>query len=88
MAIFSPLIEQLIQALRRLPGVGPKGAQRMALHLLGRPRIRLMTNNPDKVAALSRHGINVVERVAHRFPTNPHNEAYLATKKAKAGHAV
>jgi GTP cyclohydrolase II len=27
-----------------------------------------------------------VERVAHSFPTNPHNEAYLATKKAKAGH--
>ncbi len=38
MAILSPLVEQLIQALRRLPGVGPKGAQRMALHLLERDR--------------------------------------------------
>lgn len=38
MAIFSPLIDDLIQALRRLPGVGPKGAQRMALHLLERDR--------------------------------------------------
>lgn len=58
------------------------------LSYLGFSSVRLLTNNPDKVAALSRHGINVVERVAHRFPTNPHNEAYLATKKAKAGHAV
>ncbi|NLW05559.1 MAG: recombination protein RecR [Pseudomonadaceae bacterium] len=35
---FSPLIEELIQALRCLPGVGPKNAQRMALHLLERNR--------------------------------------------------
>lgn len=36
---FSPLIEELIQALRCLPGVGPKNAQRMALHLLERNRM-------------------------------------------------
>jgi recombination protein RecR len=35
---FSPLIEQLIQSLRCLPGVGPKSAQRMAFHLLERDR--------------------------------------------------
>lgn len=35
---FSPLLEQLIEALRCLPGVGPKTAQRMALHLLTRGR--------------------------------------------------
>lgn len=56
------------------------------LKYLGFASVRLMTNNPDKVAALSRHGIEVVERVAHKFPSNPHNEAYIATKKAKAGH--
>ncbi|MFM9863954.1 MAG: GTP cyclohydrolase II [Micropepsaceae bacterium] len=56
------------------------------LKYLGFGSVRLLTNNPDKVAALARHGIEVVERVAHSFPTNPHNEAYLATKKAKAGH--
>ncbi|MHB8563432.1 MAG: recombination mediator RecR, partial [Acidiferrobacteraceae bacterium] len=33
-----PVIEELKQALRRLPGVGPKSAQRMAFHLLGRDR--------------------------------------------------
>lgn len=56
------------------------------LKYLGFTSVRLLTNNPDKVAALSRFGIDVVERVVHSFPTNPHNEAYLATKKAKAGH--
>jgi GTP cyclohydrolase II len=56
------------------------------LKYLGFASVRLMTNNPDKVEALSRQGIDVVERVAHSFPTNPHNEAYIATKKAKAGH--
>lgn len=56
------------------------------LKYLGFASVRLMTNNPDKVAALSRFGVAVVERVPHSFPTNPHNEAYLATKKAKAGH--
>ncbi|MCE9523009.1 MAG: GTP cyclohydrolase II [Alphaproteobacteria bacterium] len=56
------------------------------LKYLGFTAVRLMTNNPEKVAALSGFGIDVVERVAHSFPTNPHNEAYLATKKAKAGH--
>lgn len=35
---YSPLIDQLIEALRRLPGVGPKSAQRMAFHLLERDR--------------------------------------------------
>lgn len=36
--MFSPLIDQLIQALKCLPGVGPKTAQRMAIHLLERDR--------------------------------------------------
>ena len=36
--MFSPLVSELIQALRVLPSVGPKSAQRMALHLLERNR--------------------------------------------------
>ena len=36
---FSPLIDQLMDSLRCLPGVGPKTAQRMALHLLERDRV-------------------------------------------------
>ena len=56
------------------------------LHRLGFRRVRLLTNNPQKVAALSRFGISVEERVAHSFPSNGHNEAYLATKAERFGH--
>ncbi|WP_286829378.1 MULTISPECIES: GTP cyclohydrolase II [Kordiimonas] len=58
------------------------------LKQLGFGAVRLMTNNPDKVAGLERFGVKVAERVAHKFPTNPHNEQYLATKKAKTGHIL
>lgn len=56
------------------------------LRLLGIARVRLMTNNPVKVDALARYGIDVVERVAHVFPSNEHNEDYLQTKATKSGH--
>ena len=49
-------------------------------------RVSLMTNNPEKVEALTRCGIEIKKRVAHVFPTNAHNEAYLQTKKARGGH--
>jgi GTP cyclohydrolase II len=58
------------------------------LRLLGYTKVRLMTNNPDKVEALRQFGIDVVERVPHAFPTNEHNEFYLSTKKAKSGHLL
>ena len=48
--------------------------------------LRLMTNNPEKVAQLEACGITVRDRVAHVFPSNQHNEAYLRTKAARAGH--
>jgi GTP cyclohydrolase II len=53
---------------------------------LGLTHVRLLTNNPDKVADLEKHGVTVVERVPHAFPSNRHNESYLETKKAKGGH--
>ncbi len=56
------------------------------LKLLGYRSVRLMTNNPDKVASLSAHGIDVVKRVRHAFPGNAHNRAYLKTKAEKGGH--
>ena len=48
--------------------------------------VRLLTNNPDKLQQLSTAGVKVVERVAHIFPSNPHNANYLETKAKKAGH--
>ena len=56
------------------------------LRQLGFGAVRLLTNNPDKVAALQRYGINVVERVPHVFPANGHNERYLHTKATRSGH--
>lgn len=56
------------------------------LRHLGYTRIRLLTNNPEKVTDLARHGISVEERVAHSFPSNGHNEAYLDTKARRFGH--
>ena len=58
------------------------------LRALGVNSVRLMTNNPGKVDGLTRFGITVAERVAHAFPTNPHNAHYLATKKARTGHIL
>src|SRR5712692_9618947 len=51
-------------------------------------RVRLLTNNPEKVAALNRCGIAVVERVPHVFPANGHNERYLRTKATRSGHLL
>jgi len=56
------------------------------LRQMGYTRVRLMTNNPDKVEALAALGVTVAERVAHSFPANKHNEDYLRTKKARGGH--
>ena len=56
------------------------------LRQLGFPAVRLMTNNPEKVAGLARLGIEVVERVPHVFPANRHNEGYLETKATRFGH--
>jgi GTP cyclohydrolase II len=56
------------------------------LRRLGFRRVRLLTNNTEKVSALTRCGIVVEERVPHRFPSNRHNDFYLATKAARFGH--
>lgn len=56
------------------------------LRALGIGEVRLLTNNPAKVAGLERAGIRVAERVGHQMPANPHNADYLATKRKKSGH--
>jgi GTP cyclohydrolase II len=56
------------------------------LRALGIDRVRLLTNNPNKVSGLEHEGIEVIERVAHHMPTNPHNADYLATKRKRSGH--
>jgi len=49
-------------------------------------RVRLLSNNPDKVEALERAGITVVERVPCEVTPSVHAEEYLKTKKEKLGH--
>ena len=56
------------------------------LRALGVDRVRLLTNNPAKVAGLAAAGIDIVERVAHHMPASPHNADYLAVKRGKSGH--
>jgi GTP cyclohydrolase II len=64
------------------------GVAARMLELIGQPRIRLLTNNPAKVAGLEAAGIEIVERVAHRIDPNPHNADYLAIKRDRTGHAL
>jgi GTP cyclohydrolase II len=56
------------------------------LKALGATRVRLLSNNPDKVAALERAGVEVVERVPCEVAPTLHAEDYLKTKKEKLGH--
>ncbi|MCW5647175.1 MAG: GTP cyclohydrolase II [Sphingopyxis sp.] len=58
------------------------------LELLNVPRIRLMTNNPEKVARLEKEGVEVVERLPLALPTNKFNEQYLSTKRDRTGHQL
>jgi GTP cyclohydrolase II len=48
--------------------------------------IKLMTNNPDKLNQLGKYGISIDQRIGLSLPTNPHNQSYVETKKARIGH--
>ncbi|MCX8509888.1 MAG: GTP cyclohydrolase II, partial [Rhodobacteraceae bacterium] len=50
--------------------------------------VRLLTNNPAKIAMMQATGIAVNERVALKVGKTRHNAAYLATKAAKSGHLL
>ena len=58
------------------------------LKLLGVPSVRLITNNPEKVAALESAGITVAERISAEVSPEPTFERYLHTKQEKMGHLV
>jgi len=59
-----------------------------ALNLLGVRKVRLITNNPDKVAALEAAGIEVVERVSAEVEPLDSFAGYLKTKHEKMGHIL
>lgn len=62
------------------------GAQILAE--IGLKRLRLLTNNPTKVVALSGYGLEITERVALELPTNEVSRKYMKTKKEKMGHIL
>lgn len=62
------------------------GAQ--ILRDLGVKKMRLLTNNPRKIAGLKGYGLEVVERVPIQMPTQKENEKYLRTKQEKMGHLL
>jgi 3,4-dihydroxy 2-butanone 4-phosphate synthase/GTP cyclohydrolase II len=62
------------------------GAQ--ILRSLGITKMRLMSNNPKKRAGLIGYGLEVVENVPIEIASNPHNEAYLRTKRDRMDHAI
>jgi len=64
-----------------------QAAEQMLAHL-GVKSIRLMTNNPGKMAKLKAAGIDVAERVPVQTRHTPHNLKYLRTKKEKLGHML
>jgi 3,4-dihydroxy 2-butanone 4-phosphate synthase/GTP cyclohydrolase II len=62
------------------------GAQ--ILREIGISKIRLITNNPVKRAALEGYGLEIVENVPIEIEPNPYNEAYIRTKKERMGHTL
>lgn len=58
------------------------------LQELGVSSVRLITNNPNKIEGLRRHGVEVSGRIPHVMPATEHNAFYLHTKRIKSGHLL
>jgi GTP cyclohydrolase II len=58
------------------------------LEALGISSVRLLTNNPDKLTALTACGVEVIGRESHAFAPNGENDHYLATKAERFGHLL
>lgn len=80
-----------VEANERLgfpPDLRDYGIGAQILVELGVKKMRLLTNNPQKVKGLSGYGLEIVERVPLQTSPNPFNRAYLQTKRTKLGHLL
>ena len=80
-----------IQANQLLGFLPDERDYEIAAHMLRALRIRsirLMSNNPDKIADLEFHGVEIVDRIPIEIPPNRYNQEYLETKRLKAGHLL
>ena len=75
-------------ALGFKPDLRDYGLGAQVLADLGIRRLRLMTNNPTKVAALEGYGLEIVGHVPLIAPENPARERYMATKRDKMSHML
>ena len=75
-------------ALGFAPDLRDYGEGAQMLVDLGIRKVRLMTNNPCKIAGLDGYGIEIAERVPVVIPANCHDQHYLDTKKTKMGHLI
>ena len=75
-------------ALGFAPDLRDYGEGAQMLVDLGIRKVRLMTNNPCKIAGLDGYGIEIAERVPVVIPANCHDQHYLNTKKTKMGHLI
>ena len=73
-------------ALGFAPGLRDYGEGAQMLVDLGIHKLRLLTNNPCKIAGLEGYGLEIVERVPIVIPANVHDKRYLDTKREKMGH--
>jgi GTP cyclohydrolase II len=58
------------------------------LRAMGVKSVRLISNNPDKLADLQKHGMQVSGRIPIQIPANQYNAVYLETKRTKSGHLL
>ena len=80
-----------VEANERLgfpPDMREYGMGAQILHDLGVRKMRLLTNNPKKLAGLKGYGLEIVEQLPIRVGSSPHNQGYLRTKREKMGHLL
>jgi len=79
---------QANEALGFKPDERDYGVAAHMLRSLHVPSIRIMTNNPDKISDLTRHGVKIVGRIPVPVQLNSYNRDYLEAKRRKLGHLL